>query len=53
MFLIGITKEGCIFFITDTICQSSALSLPRETKKLIKNGILRIFLFSFGKRRGR
>ena len=41
------------FFITDTICQSSALSLPRETKKLIKNGILRIFLFSFGKRRGR
>ena len=33
MFLIGITKEGCIFFITDTICQSSALSLPRETKK--------------------
>ncbi len=35
MFLVGITKKGYIFFITDTICQSSALSLPRETKKLI------------------
>lgn len=36
MFLIGITKKGYIFFITDTICQSSALSLPRETKKTNK-----------------
>ena len=35
MFLIGITKKGCVFYITDTICQSSALPLHRETKKLI------------------
>ncbi len=35
MFLLGITKKGCIFFITDAICQSSALPLHRETKKTI------------------
>jgi|GEM_PF-932319 hypothetical protein len=28
-------KKGCVFYITDTICQSSALPLHRETKKLI------------------
>ena len=28
-------KERIYFFITDTICQNSALSLLRETKKLI------------------
>jgi len=35
MFLLRITKKEYIFFITDTIWQSSALPLPRETKKLI------------------
>jgi len=35
MFLVGITKKGYIFFITDTICQSSTLPLHRETKKTI------------------
>ena len=53
MFLIGITKKGCVFSITDTIWQSNALPLHRETKKQIKNGILKIFLFSFSKKRGR
>lgn len=35
MFLIGITKKGYVFFITDTICQSSALSLPPPKKSLL------------------
>ena len=35
MFLVGITKKGCVFSITDTICQSSVLPLHRETKKQI------------------
>ncbi|EIW92606.1 hypothetical protein HMPREF1321_1524 [Capnocytophaga sp. oral taxon 412 str. F0487] len=35
MFLLGITKKGYNFFITDTIWQSNALPLHRETKKQI------------------
>ena len=35
MFLVGITKKGYIFLNTDTIYQSSALPLHRETKKTI------------------
>ena len=35
MFLVQITKKGCIFFITDTICHSNALLLHCETKKTI------------------
>lgn len=37
MFLLGITKKGCVFFITDTICQSSALSLYPSQEILIDN----------------
>ena len=35
MFLVQITKKEYIFLNTDTICQSSALPLHRETKKTI------------------
>ena len=37
MFLVGITKKEYIFFITDSICQSSALSLHPSQEILTDN----------------
>ena len=37
MFLLGITKKGCNFYITDTICQSNTLPLHPSQEILTDN----------------